>query len=284
MSCPELQRRIGIRRAVGRADSIRSLLASKLELASGGTLFLDAVHELPLELQRELSRTILERPKHARARGEVARARMRASIASTTREPRRAGDAGPSSRSSSQATGSPCRRSPIGEKTFRRSSITSCSRHARQTGKPVDGVSPESMSRLETYPWPGNIRELHTVLERAILVAKSPVLEIDEELLDDTADRRQLSPDFAAGIRRHGRGLARETPAPGSSGGREADSAGTQPVASREQLVRRFQREAQVTARLRSPHTVQLYDFGVNETGSFYYVMELLQGLDLHTS
>jgi serine/threonine-protein kinase len=36
-----------------------------------------------------------------------------------------------------------------------------------------------------------------------------------------------------------------------------------------------------VTAYLRSPHTVQLYDFGVNDTGGFYYVMELLLGLDL---
>ena len=58
-------------------------------------------------------------------------------------------------------------------------------RHARQFGKPVEGVSPESMRRLEAYDWPGNIRELQTVLERAILVAKGPVLEIDEELLDD---------------------------------------------------------------------------------------------------
>lgn len=53
--------------------------------------------------------------------------------------------------------------------------------------------------------------------------------------------------------------------------------------AAHEQLVRRFQREAQVTATLRSPHTVQLYDFGVNDTGNFYYVMELLEGLDLHS-
>jgi serine/threonine-protein kinase len=52
---------------------------------------------------------------------------------------------------------------------------------------------------------------------------------------------------------------------------------------TREQRVRRFQREAQVTATLRSPHTVQLYDFGVNDTGNFYYVMELLEGLDLHS-
>src|SRR6202008_3248232 len=55
-----------------------------------------------------------------------------------------------------------------------------------------------------------------------------------------------------------------------------------QPGLAEEQLVRRFQREAQVTAGLRSPHTVQLYDFGVNDSGSFYYVMELLEGLDLH--
>lgn len=54
-----------------------------------------------------------------------------------------------------------------------------------------------------------------------------------------------------------------------------------QPGRAREQVVRRFQREAQVTANLQSPHTVQLYDFGVNDRGDFYYVMELLQGLDL---
>jgi serine/threonine-protein kinase len=49
----------------------------------------------------------------------------------------------------------------------------------------------------------------------------------------------------------------------------------------RDRRVRRFHREAQVTSGLRSPHTVQLYDFGLNDSGSFYYVMELLQGLDL---
>ena len=44
--------------------------------------------------------------------------------------------------------------------------------------------------------------------------------------------------------------------------------------------VRRFEREAQVISRLRSPHTVELFDFGVADDGSFYYVMELLDGLD----
>lgn len=43
-------------------------------------------------------------------------------------------------------------------------------------------------------------------------------------------------------------------------------------------LLRRFEREAQMTALMRSPHTVDLYDFGVAENGTVYYVMELLEG------
>jgi hypothetical protein len=47
--------------------------------------------------------------------------------------------------------------------------------------------------------------------------------------------------------------------------------------------LRRFEREAQVIARLRSPHTVELFDFGIATNGTFYYVMELLDGLDADT-
>ena len=57
-----------------------------------------------------------------------------------------------------------------------------------------------------------------------------------------------------------------------------ADSAGPSP-----ETISRFEREANVTASLSSPHTVQLFDFGMADDGTFYYVMELLNGLDLET-
>ncbi len=52
-------------------------------------------------------------------------------------------------------------------------------------------------------------------------------------------------------------------------------------LSERKALVRRFEREARATAALRSIHTVDVYDFGLTEDGDFYYVMELLDGINL---
>src|SRR6185503_3763488 len=54
---------------------------------------------------------------------------------------------------------------------------------------------------------------------------------------------------------------------------------GQDPVVS----VNRFEREAQATAALTSPHTIRVFDFGVTGDGTFYYVMELLDGRDLES-
>jgi formate hydrogenlyase transcriptional activator len=57
------------------------------------------------------------------------------------------------------------------------------SRFAKRFGKSVDAVSQPSMERLLAYPWPGNIRELQNVIERATVLAEGDMLELGEDLL-----------------------------------------------------------------------------------------------------
>jgi len=58
---------------------------------------------------------------------------------------------------------------------------------------------------------------------------------------------------------------------------------GASDEADTQAMLRRFEREAQATAALSSPHTIRVYDFGVTADHSFYYVMELLNGRDLES-
>jgi serine/threonine-protein kinase len=61
------------------------------------------------------------------------------------------------------------------------------------------------------------------------------------------------------------------------------DVLGARNVEDAKIVMRRFEREAQATAALSSPHTIDLFDYGVNDEGTFYYVMELLVGRDLES-
>jgi transcriptional regulator with GAF, ATPase, and Fis domain len=282
VSCPGLHTAIHQSPVDARTAhrSAGQLLAHKLELASGGTLFLDAVHELPTELHGALRKLLetLERPRAGD--GSVPDVRL---LASTTRRLTR--DA--ADRRLEAAFPLPfARRILVPALTERGEDIPVLvdyfvRKHARQLGKVVDGLTPESIGRLRAYGWPGNIRELRSVLERAVLVSKSTVLEIDDELIDDglaIGSYRLVRRLGSGGMGEVWLGKHRLLARPAAVKLIRHD---VQPGTGHEELVRRFQREAQVTAGLRSPHTVQLYDFGVNDSGSFYYVMELLEGLDL---
>ncbi len=63
------------------------------------------------------------------------------------------------------------------------------SRFAKKFGRPIEAVARETMDRLVRYPWPGNIRELQNVIERAVVLSPGPVLRLGADLLpflDDT--------------------------------------------------------------------------------------------------
>jgi hypothetical protein len=277
VSCPELHTQVR-QSPIDASAAVRSpgdLLTHKLELAAGGTLFLDAVHEMPTGLQSALVKLLENR---SRARDDsLPDVRV---IASTTRHLTLEAQRDPLLRLFSRHT------LAVPALVDRRDDIPALidhfvRRHARQLGKVVTGLTPESMRRLQAYTWPGNIRELRSLLERAVLVSKSTVLEIDEELIDEglaVGSYRLMTRLGAGGMGEVWLGRHRLLARPAAVKLIRHD---VQPGVAHEALVRRFQREAQVTADLRSPHTVQLYDFGVNDSGSFYYVMELLEGLDL---
>ena len=52
----------------------------------------------------------------------------------------------------------------------------------KKLGKCMEGISREAMDRLECYAWPGNIRELQNVIERAVILARGPILEAEPDL------------------------------------------------------------------------------------------------------
>jgi formate hydrogenlyase transcriptional activator len=54
---------------------------------------------------------------------------------------------------------------------------------AKRMGKKVEGITTKSLQRLKAYQWPGNIRELENVIERAIILADHSMIEVDPELL-----------------------------------------------------------------------------------------------------
>jgi DNA-binding NtrC family response regulator len=282
VSCAEVNTQSG--HAGGAETQARtfqeSLLASRFDLASGGTVFLAAVHELPADLQRLLHLTLEEGRRRPVRGGAGADVRVIASTKHDLREPPPGGFLPLFQLLAAN-------RVVVAPLIDRREDIPALvdhfvRRHARRLGKVIDEVSPDSMRRLEAYTWPGNIRELRTVLERAVLVCKSTVLEIEGEQLNEAlavGSYRLVSPLGAGGMGEIWLARHRFLVRPAAVKLIRHDVA---PGAAREQLVRRFEREAHVTAALRSPHTVQLYDFGVNDTGSFYYVMEYLDGLDLH--
>jgi formate hydrogenlyase transcriptional activator len=66
------------------------------------------------------------------------------------------------------------------------------SRFSKRLGKKIDGVSRESMENLLNYPWPGNIRELQNVIERAVVLSVDPTLRLGGDLRPVAASTKDM--------------------------------------------------------------------------------------------
>jgi formate hydrogenlyase transcriptional activator len=166
----------------------------RFELAHGGTIFLDEIGELSLETQVKLLRVLQEHEFEPVGSSHPLRVDVRV-IAATNRNLREAIQAGRfRSDLFYRLNVVSLELPPLRE---RRSDIPQLvafcvTRFSKRFGKKIEGVSRESMENLLNYPWPGNIRELQNVIERAVVLSVDPTLRLDRDLMPVAASRKGM--------------------------------------------------------------------------------------------
>jgi transcriptional regulator with GAF, ATPase, and Fis domain len=157
----------------------------RFELAEGGTIFLDEIGELPAETQIALLR-VLQEHEFERVGGTGSMRTNVRMIAATNRD-LEAGIAAGVFRSDLfyRLNVFPIEVPPLRE---RRQDIAVLveyfiDRYARKAGKSFQTVNKKSLDLLQSYSWPGNIRELQNVIERSVIVCETETFSVDESWL-----------------------------------------------------------------------------------------------------
>jgi formate hydrogenlyase transcriptional activator len=157
----------------------------RFELANGGTLFLDEVGELPAETQIALLRVLQEHEFERVGGTRPIRADVRV-IAATNRDLQAAISAG-SFRSDLfyRLHVFPIEIPPLRERKEDIPLLVEyfIDRYARKAGKHITTVEKRTLQILQSYPWPGNIRELQNVIERSVIVCETENFSVDESWL-----------------------------------------------------------------------------------------------------
>jgi len=156
----------------------------RFELADGGTLFLDEIGELPLGLQVKLLRVLQEGEFERVGSAKTHRVDVRV-IAATNRDLKIAIDNGIFRKdlyfrlNVFPITVPPLRERPADIPLLVKHFV---SKFAGRSGKTIEQISKHSMELLSAYHWPGNIRELENVIERAVILNTGPTLDIVDQL------------------------------------------------------------------------------------------------------
>ena len=171
----------------------------KVAVADGGTLFLDEIGELPLEIQPKLLRLLQEKEYERVGEARVRRANVRV-VAATNRNLDKAVQEGRFRedlfyRLNVIALPLPPLRERMGD--LMRIANTYLHFFAAQCGKKMKGVSPAAEQAMRRYGWPGNLRELRNVIERAVILASGD--EIQAEDLPDKVSQ-PVAPGANTGI------------------------------------------------------------------------------------
>jgi formate hydrogenlyase transcriptional activator len=173
----------------------------RFELADGGTIFLDEVGELPLETQVKLLRVLQDQEYEPVGSSRSVRVDVRV-IAATNRD---LGEAMKTGHFRSdlfyRLNVFPLHVPPLRD---RRSDIPQLAmffleRFSKKFGKRIDKVSQATMDLLVAYGWPGNIRELQNIIERAVVVSHGPVLTLNANLLPADVSEASANPSRAEG-------------------------------------------------------------------------------------
>lgn len=154
----------------------------KVEAARGGTLFLDEIGELPAELQPKLLRLLQERAYERVGDTRTRTADVRV-IAATNRDLGAAVKAGTFREdlfyrlNVITVTVPPLRERPADLARLAKSFLHY---FAEDSGRPVQKFSPEAWAKVRAHPWPGNLRELRNVIERAVILSRGEQIEIGD--------------------------------------------------------------------------------------------------------
>jgi formate hydrogenlyase transcriptional activator len=189
----------------------------RFELAHKGTLFLDEVGDIPLELQPKLLRVLQEQEFERLGSTKTIKVEVRL-VAATNRDlARMVAEGRFRTDLYYRLNVFPIVLPPLRDRT---DGIPSLVRHftqqfARRMGKRIDTIPAATMEALVRYPWPGNVRELQNVIERAVILSPGPSLQVPPGDLQPAATQAEAPASAAVTLadaeREHILGALRET-------------------------------------------------------------------------